>query len=216
MYFTLDSEANKDPPEFTLTCQSKGGPVTEVVWWRTADRNTVTVEEDSNHTTSQIIVDTSSNTVYNNTLRVRRRETTVTLYTCTVNNNRHEYVPGSLFSQSAQIIVRGIYGIKNGFNLNYYSILVAMEPTSVSATYKTPTSISLEWTFASNPIYDYSYVVYYESGGERHSVSFTDRGRFRDNNHLLTDLPVGGIHTISLVALVDLPSRVAVISGIGR
>ena len=55
MYFTLDSEANEDPPEFTLTCQSKGGPATEVVWMR----NGVRVEEDSNHTTSQIIVDTS-------------------------------------------------------------------------------------------------------------------------------------------------------------
>ena len=48
IYFTLDSEANEDPPEFTLTCQSKGGPVTEVVW----RRNGVPVEEDSNHTTS--------------------------------------------------------------------------------------------------------------------------------------------------------------------
>ncbi|CAI8039700.1 hypothetical protein GBAR_LOCUS22128, partial [Geodia barretti] len=88
---TPTTEANEDPPEFTLTCQSKGGPVTEVVWRRTAEGNTVTVEEDSNHTTSQIIVDTSSNTVYNNTLRVRGRETTVT-YRCTVSNNRHEYV----------------------------------------------------------------------------------------------------------------------------
>ena len=70
MYFTLDSEANEDPPEFTLTCQSKGGPATEVVW-----RKGTTVEEDSNHMTSQIIVDTSSNTVYNNTLTVRGRET---------------------------------------------------------------------------------------------------------------------------------------------
>ncbi|CAI8016766.1 hypothetical protein GBAR_LOCUS10262 [Geodia barretti] len=189
MYFTLDSEANEDPPEFTLTCQSKGGPVTEVVW----RRNGVTVEEDSNHTTSQIIVDTSSNTVYNNTLRVRGRETTVT-YRCTVSSNRHEYVPGSLLRRSAQMFVR-----------------VAMEPTSVSATYKTPTSISLEWTFASAPIYDYSYVVYYESGGESHSVSFADKRRSRDNSHLSTGLPVGGIHTIYLVALVDLPSPVAVI-----
>ena len=86
-----------------------------------------------------------------------------------------------------------------------------MEPTSVSATYKTPTSISVKWTFASKPIYDYSYVVYYESGGESHSVSFTDSG---DNSHLLTGFPVGGIHTISLVALVDLPCPVAVIPGI--
>ena len=106
MYFTLNSEANEDPPEFTLTCQSQGGPVTEVVWRRTTERNTVTVEEDSNHTTSQTIVDTSSNTVYNNTLRVRGRETTVT-YTCTVNNNRHEYVKGSML-QWAGIFVRGM------------------------------------------------------------------------------------------------------------
>ena len=84
-----------------------------------------------------------------------------------------------------------------------------MEPTRVSATYTSTTSISLEWTFARAPLYDYSYVVYYESGGESHSVSFTDSGRSRDNSHLLTGLPVGGIHTVSLVALLDLPSRVA-------
>ena len=47
------------------------------------------VEEDSNHMTSQIIVDTSANTVYNNTLRVRGRESG--RYKCTVSNNRHEY-----------------------------------------------------------------------------------------------------------------------------
>ena len=83
-----------------------------------------------------------------------------------------------------------------------------MEPTRVSATYTSTTSISLGWTFAMAPIYDYSYVVYYESGGESHSVSFTDGGQSRNNGHQLTGLPVGGIHTISLVALADLPSPV--------
>ena len=86
--FTLESEANEDPPEFTFTCQSRGGPVTEVEW----RRNGVRVEEDSN-TTSQIIVNTSSNTVYNNTLRVRGREEG--LYVCDMSNNRHEYVDGA-------------------------------------------------------------------------------------------------------------------------
>ena len=80
IYFTLDSEANEDPPEFTLTCQSRGGPVTEVEWTRKGVR----VKEDINHTTSQIIVDTSANTVYNNTLRVRGREPGV--YNCNVTN----------------------------------------------------------------------------------------------------------------------------------
>ena len=89
LHFTLESEANEDPPEFTLTCQSRGGPVTEVEW----RRNRVRVEEDSNHTTSQIIVDTSRETVYNNTLRVRGRESGV--YVCTVRNNAQDFFPDS-------------------------------------------------------------------------------------------------------------------------
>ena len=88
MYFILDSEANEDPPKFTLTCQSKGGPATEVVWMR----NGVRVEEDSNHTTSQIIVDTSGNTVYNNTLRVRGRGTEQWTFKCIVDNNRADFL----------------------------------------------------------------------------------------------------------------------------
>ena len=89
IYFTLESEANEDPPEFTLTCQSRNGPVTEVEW----RRDGVRVEEDSNHMTSQIIVDTSRNTVYNNTLRVRGRETGT--YVCTVRNNAQDFFPDS-------------------------------------------------------------------------------------------------------------------------
>ena len=88
IYFTLDSEANEDPPEFTLTCQSKGGPATEVVWMR----NGVRVEEDSNHTTSQIIVDTSGNTVYNNTLRIRGRVTEHWIFKCIIDNNRPDFL----------------------------------------------------------------------------------------------------------------------------
>ena len=102
MYFTLDSEANEDPPEFTLTCQSKGGPATEVVWMR----NGVRVEEDSNHTTSQIIVDTSGNTVYNNTLRVRGREGGI--YNCRVQNNRYEYFHSSVLEVSHSFFGRSV------------------------------------------------------------------------------------------------------------
>ena len=87
--FTLESETNEDPPEFTLTCQSRNGPVTEVEW----RRNGVRVEEDSNHMTSQIIVDTSRNTVYNNTLRVRGRESG--RYVCIVRNNAQDFFTDS-------------------------------------------------------------------------------------------------------------------------
>ena len=89
IYFTLESEANEDPPEFTLTCQSRRGPVTEVEW----RRDGVRVEEDSNHMTSQIIVNTSRNTVYDNTLRVRGRENGT--YVCTVRNNAQDFFPDS-------------------------------------------------------------------------------------------------------------------------
>ena len=89
IYFTLESEVNEDPPEFTLTCQSRNGPVTEVEW----RRNGVRVEEDSNHMTSQIIVDTSRETVYNNTLRVKGGETGT--YVCTVRHNAQDFFPDS-------------------------------------------------------------------------------------------------------------------------
>ena len=82
LYFTLDSEVSEDPPEFTLTCVSKGGPATRVVW----RRNGMETTENSTYSTSQIIVDTSRNAVYNNTLRVRGREGGV--YRCTVSNSR--------------------------------------------------------------------------------------------------------------------------------
>ena len=54
----------------------------------------------------------------------------------------------------------------------------------------------------------YDYVVYYESGGGSHSVSF--RGEHKeDNSHMLTGLLVGGIYNISLVALIQFPSPLA-------
>ena len=84
-----------------------------------------------------------------------------------------------------------------------------MESLNLNATYKSPTRISLEWHFFQIPNYPYSYVAYYQSGGEGYSVAFTIDSLERDNRHELTGLPVGGVHSISLVALADLPSPVA-------
>ena len=202
IYFTLNSEANEDPPEFTLTCQSRGGPVTEVEWMRNQDK----VEEDINHMSSQIIVDTSTETVYNNTLRVRGRESGT--YECTVSNNRQDA------SDSGLSVTKRISGMLihlnklHMVNLSFLYAIAAQEPLSISATYKSPTTISLEWTFLFTPIYPYSYVAYYQSGGEGYSVAFTIDS-LEVTNHELTGLPVGGVHSISLVALVDLPSPVA-------
>ena len=83
LYFTLDTEVSEDPPEFTLTCVSRGGPATLVVW----RRDGMEITENSTYSTSQIIVNTSSTTVYNNTLRVRGREGGV--YRCAVTNRQN-------------------------------------------------------------------------------------------------------------------------------
>ena len=118
--FTLESEANEDPPEFTLTCQSRGGPVTEVEW----RRDGVRVEEDSNHMTSQIIVDTSRNTVYNNTLRVRGRESG--RYVCTVRNNAQDFFPDSDIQwdqRNATLVLGGILSMHQSLSslLHHYN-----------------------------------------------------------------------------------------------
>ena len=81
MSFTLHTEPDVSPPEFTLTCRSEGGPATTVLWWKYV----TTVGEDSDHETSQVIVDLSANTVYENRLRVRGREEGY--YRCTVSND---------------------------------------------------------------------------------------------------------------------------------
>ena len=111
----LHSEPNENPPEFTLTCVSEGGPVTTVMWWRDGEP----VQEDSNHETSQIIVDRLADTVYHNRLRVRGREGGE--YMCTVSNNIQEFVSSSSPSSTSEIVsVKGTK-MKNSetYNLHY-------------------------------------------------------------------------------------------------
>ena len=69
MNFTLHTEPNASVPEFTISCRTRGGPATTVQWSVNGDR----VQEDSNHEISQLILDTSLNSVYDNRLRVRGR-----------------------------------------------------------------------------------------------------------------------------------------------
>ena len=102
VYVTLNSEPNENPPEFTLTCYSEGGPATTVMW----QRNGEPVKEDSNHETSQIIVDTTENTIYHNTLRVRGREGGQ--YTCNVSNNIWDFVSDLQSSAFGSTRVKGI------------------------------------------------------------------------------------------------------------
>jgi len=80
--FQLDSEVNVNPPVFTLTCTSTGGPATTVSWTR---GNTM-LNDACQTVTSQIVTNTETGT-YMNTLRVTMRE--VGVYMCTVSNSRY-------------------------------------------------------------------------------------------------------------------------------
>ena len=82
-------------------------------------RNGVRVEEDSNHMTSQIIVDTSANTVYNNTLRVRGRESGI--YKCIVSSDRET-------SRHATSTSRHIQGMVIQVYCSYQNILIPKRP----------------------------------------------------------------------------------------
>ena len=86
MNFTLHTEPNASVPEFTISCRTHGGPATTVLWKVNGDR----VQEDSDHETSQLILDTSLNSVYDNRLRVRGRRNGI--YYCSVSNNIRQYL----------------------------------------------------------------------------------------------------------------------------
>ena len=86
MNFTLHTEPRASVPEFTISCRTHGGPATTVQW----TVNGVSVQEDSDHETSQLILDTSLNSVYDNRLRVRGRRNGT--YNCSVSNNIRQYL----------------------------------------------------------------------------------------------------------------------------
>ena len=86
MNFTLHTEPRASIPEFTISCCTHGGPATTVQW----TVNGVSVQEDSDHETSQLILDTSLNSVYDNRLRVRGRRSGT--YSCIIHNNIRRYL----------------------------------------------------------------------------------------------------------------------------
>ena len=69
--FTLHTEPGVDPPEFTVTYRSQGGPVTAVHW--KVNGRLIDVNKDGAFNKSQLILNTSNNTVYANRLHVRGR-----------------------------------------------------------------------------------------------------------------------------------------------
>ena len=83
--FEMETELTSDPPQFSLTCRSEGGPATMVEW----ERDGVIVQDDSNHSTSQIVLNAAP-AVYHNVLVVTGREGGE--YTCTVTNAKTTFI----------------------------------------------------------------------------------------------------------------------------
>ena len=91
MNFTLHTEPNASVPEFTISCRTHGGPATTVLWVLDEAiivKDGVPVQED--YHSSQLILDTSLDSVYDNRLRVRGRKSGT--YNCRVSNNIQQYL----------------------------------------------------------------------------------------------------------------------------
>ena len=102
MAIILHSEPSVSPLEFSIIFTTEGGPATHVLWWGPDGK----VQEDSDHETSQLIVDTSCNSVYENRLRVRGRESGT--YLCTVTNNRVDFFPDVAEAINDEIAIMGL------------------------------------------------------------------------------------------------------------
>ena len=83
-------------------------------------------------------------------------------------------------------------------------------PSNLTATYKSPSTVLLEWMFSDPLVGDTMYTVYYQSGGVSYDTSFT---LTRDQrSYLMMDLPLGVITNVFIVAVTrtenHLPSPV--------
>ena len=76
------------PPEFSIICRTHGGPTTTVVWHLGRLHLQLEVVEDIE---SQLIVDTSLNSTYENRLTVKGRYSGKC--TCIIDNNIQDYFP---------------------------------------------------------------------------------------------------------------------------
>ena len=84
--FTLHTEPRVYPPEFTVTCQTQGGPA-ELVQWKLNDSPFEFLNKSLfiQYTQSKIILSTTYNAVYDNNIHVRGRISG--LYSCFISNS---------------------------------------------------------------------------------------------------------------------------------
>ena len=188
--FTLHTELRASVPEFTISCLTHGGPATTVSW------TVFPVQEDIDYETSQVILDTSHNSVYDNRLRVRGRRAGT--YYCRI-------ILSHALAESSETIA----GIIIPYLDSSISTIItaAGEPTTLKANISnspcTHVNVTVSWE---SPGGDVSgYMIYYQTeGGPVISVKVS--GGERDT-HSLDGLQRGVTYNISILALSQhLPS----------
>ena len=196
--FTLHTELRASVPEFTISCLTHGGPASTVGW--IVDGLSLR-ESDIDHETSQVILDTSHNSVYDNRLRVRGRRAGT--YYCTITGHFINYTSLARSSQT----IAGVILLIKAFQ-NYAVILtVAREPTRlktvISGSTCTHVNVSVSWE---SPGGDVSgYMIYYQTEGGP-VISDKVSGGERET-HSLDGLQRGVTYNISILALSQhLPS----------
>ena len=175
MSFTLHTELRASVPEFTISCLTHGGPALTVSW-------TVPVQEDIDHETSQVILDTSHNSVYDNRLRVRGRRAGT--YYCTITSR---FINTTILARSSQTIA-GMILLTKAFQDYPVILTVAGEPTRPNTVISGSTcrhvNVTVSWK---SPGGDVSgYMIYYQTqggpvisdkvSGETHSLDGLQRG----------------------------------------
>ena len=83
--FSLLTKPNASVPEFTVTCRTYGGPATTVIWFRA-----ISLDEEEQQNSYQVIVDKSERSVYDNNLHVIGRKDG--RYGCLITNNIRLYL----------------------------------------------------------------------------------------------------------------------------
>ena len=86
----------------------------------------------------------------------------------------------------------------------YYGALFMLKsdsltPSNLTATYKSPSTVLLEWMFSDPVVGNTMYTVYYQSGGVSYNTSFT---LTRDQrSYLMMDLPLEVVTNVFIVAI---------------
>ena len=193
--FTLHTELRASVPEFTISCRTHGGSATTVSW------TVFPVQEGSDHESSQVILDTSHNSVYDNRLRVRGRGAGT--YSCTITGR---FIDSSILARSSQTIA-GVILLTKAFQDYAVILTVAGEPTRlktvISGSTCTHVNVTVSWE---SPGGDVSgYMIYYQTEGGP-VISDKVSGGERET-HSLDGLQRGVTYYISILALSQhLPS----------